>query len=83
MRGALRSSCPTLDATSGTETYGAGRYLDLEPEPDGTYVLDFNAAYHPHCAHSPDFDWPLTPPENRLSVRIEAGERLQDGASPH
>ena len=65
------------------ETYGAGRYLDLEPEPDRTYVLDFSAAYHPYCAYSPDYDCPLTPPENRLSVRIKGGERLLDGASPH
>ena len=70
---------PFLDATSGTETYGAGRYLDLEPEPDGTYVLDFNAAYHPYCAYSPDFSCPLTPAENRLPDRIEAGERLAAG----
>lgn len=67
---------PFLDATSGSETYGAGRYLDLEPEDDGTYVLDFNLAYHPLCVYSPDYSCPLTPAENRLSIRIEAGERL-------
>ncbi len=67
---------PFLDATSGRETYGAGRYLDIEPEGDGTYTLDFNAAYHPYCAYSPDYSCPLTPAENRLPVRIEAGERL-------
>ena len=67
---------PFLDATSGAETYGTGRYLDAEPEQDGTYVLDFNAAYHPHCAHAPDYSCPLTPAENRLPDRIEAGERL-------
>ena len=70
---------PFLDATSGTETYGAGRYLDLHPEPDGTFVLDFNDAYHPYCAYSPDFSCPLTPAENRLPDRIEAGERLAVG----
>lgn len=70
---------PFLDATSGVETYGAGRYLDLEPQPDGTYVLDFNLAYHPYCAYSPDYSCPLTPAENRLTVRIEAGERLPSG----
>ena len=42
---------PFLDATSGRETYGAGRYLDLEPELDGTYALDFNLAYHPYCVY--------------------------------
>jgi hypothetical protein len=67
---------PFLDATSGTESYGAGRYLDLYPEPDGTYVLDFNLAYHPSCVYDPRFSCPLTPAENRLPVRIEAGERL-------
>ncbi len=67
---------PFLDATSGAETYGAGRYLDLEPELDGTFTLDFNLAYFPYCAYSPDFSCPLTPAENRLPVRVEAGERL-------
>ncbi len=67
---------PFLDQTSGTETYGAGRYLDLEPEEDGTYSLDFNLAYHPSCVYDIKFSCPLTPGENRLPVRIEAGERL-------
>ena len=67
---------PFLDQTSGTETYGAGRYLDLEPEDDGTYTLDFNLAYHPSCVYDIRFSCPLTPAENRLSIRIEAGERL-------
>jgi uncharacterized protein (DUF1684 family) len=70
---------PFLDQTSGTETYGAGRYLDLEPEEDGTYTLDFNLAYHPSCVYDPKFSCPLTPAENRLPVRIEAGERLAPG----
>jgi uncharacterized protein (DUF1684 family) len=70
---------PVLDATSGTETYGAGRYLDLEPEDDGTYSLDFNLLYNPSCVYDPRFSCPLTPPENRLPVRIEAGERLPEG----
>jgi uncharacterized protein (DUF1684 family) len=67
---------PFLDGTTGTETYGAGRYLDLDPEDDGTYVIDFNLAYHPSCVYDPRFSCPLTPAENRLPVRIEAGERL-------
>lgn len=67
---------PFLDATSGRETYGAGRYLDLEPDDDGTWTLDFNLAYHPSCVYDPEYSCPLTPPENRLPVRIEAGERL-------
>jgi uncharacterized protein len=69
---------PLLDATSGHETYGAGRYLDVEPEPDGTYVLDFNLAYHPYCVYAETYSCPLTPAENRLPIRIEAGERLPE-----
>jgi len=71
---------PFLDATSGSETYGAGRYLDLEPDEDGTYALDFNLAYHPSCVYAPQYSCPLTPAENRLPDRIEAGERLAEAA---
>ncbi len=67
---------PFLDGTSGTDTYGAGRYLDLEPEADGSYTLDFNLAYHPSCVYDARFSCPLTPAENRMPGRIEAGERL-------
>ncbi len=70
---------PFLDRTSGAETYGAGRYLDLDVEDDGTYALDFNLAYHPSCVYDPRFSCPLTPAENRVAVRIEAGERLAEG----
>jgi uncharacterized protein (DUF1684 family) len=74
---------PFLDATSGSETYGAGRYLDLEPDEDGSWTLDFNLAYQPSCVYDPRFSCPLTPAENRLSVRVEAGERLApDHAAP-
>ena len=67
---------PFLDPTSGSETYGAGRYLDVEREDDGTYSLDFNLAYHPSCVYDMKFSCPLTPAENRLPVPIRAGERL-------
>jgi uncharacterized protein (DUF1684 family) len=67
---------PFLDLTSGRETYGAGRYLDLYPDQDGSYALDFNLAYHPSCVYDPKYSCPLTPAENRLPIRIEAGERL-------
>ena len=75
---------PFRDATSGHETYGAGRYLldtaksaDLGPgsEPR-SLVLDFNFSFHPSCAFDPRWSCPLAPPENRLDLRIEAGERL-------
>jgi uncharacterized protein len=67
---------PFMDGTTGAESYGAGRYLDLDRDPDGTYALDFNLAYHPLCVYDPKYSCPLTPAENRLPVRIEAGERL-------
>jgi len=66
---------PFVDSTSGSETYGAGRYLDLEPLPDGRYDLDFNFAYAPFCAYAEHYSCPLPPAENRLSVPIAAGER--------
>lgn len=69
---------PFRDATSGHETYGAGRYLDLEREDDGTYILDFNVAYNPWCAYAPQYSCPLPPPENWLPFRVEAGEQDPD-----
>jgi uncharacterized protein (DUF1684 family) len=69
------------DATSGAESYGAGRYLldtvkgaDLG-ERDGRLVLDFNFAYNPSCCYDPGWVCPLAPPANRLPVPVEAGER--------
>jgi uncharacterized protein len=63
------------DLTSGKETYGAGRFLDTELPHDGKVVLDFNKAYNPPCAFTPYATCPLPPKENRLPVRIEAGEK--------
>lgn len=63
------------DLTSGHETYGAARFLDAELGKDGRVVLDFNEAYNPPCAYNPYTTCPLPPPENRLRVRIEAGEK--------
>lgn len=69
------------DATSGTETYGACRYLldsvkgaDLGTE-DGRLVLDFNFSYNPSCAYDPRWVCPLATPANRLAVPVRAGER--------
>jgi uncharacterized protein (DUF1684 family) len=76
---------PFRDATNGDQTYGAGRYLidaaksadlggDLERR---TLVVDFNFSFHPSCAFDPRWSCPLSPPENRLDVPVEAGERLR------
>jgi uncharacterized protein (DUF1684 family) len=64
------------DRTNGTETYGAGRFL-YAPRPgrDGSTVVDFNKAYNPPCAFTPFATCPLPPPQNRLPVGIEAGEK--------
>jgi uncharacterized protein len=63
------------DATSGKDTYGLGRYVDVQPQPDGTYVLDFNRAYNPACAISDYYNCPIPPKANTLKVAIRAGER--------
>jgi uncharacterized protein (DUF1684 family) len=63
------------DGTSGQESYGACRYLYSELGPDDTVTLDFNLLYNPPCAFTPYATCPLPPPENRLAVRIEAGEK--------
>jgi uncharacterized protein len=63
------------DLTAGKETYGAGRFLDTAPPQDGKVVLDFNKAYNPPCAFTPYATCPLPPAENKLAVRIEAGEK--------
>ena len=70
---------PFRDTTSGSETYGAGRYLETaeQDRPDGTRYaeLDFNLAYSPWCAYNPAYSCTLPPPENRLAVPVHAGER--------
>jgi uncharacterized protein (DUF1684 family) len=77
---------PFRDATNGTETYAAGRYLvdaaksaDLGGDPaTGTLIVDFNFAFQPSCAFDPQWACPLAPPENRLDIPVRAGERLAD-----
>jgi uncharacterized protein len=79
---------PFADATRGTETYGAGRYLldtvkgaDLGLE-GGRLVLDFNFAYNPSCSYDDRWACPLTPPPNRISSPIRAGERYAMPRTP-
>ncbi len=74
---------PFTDGTTGVETYEQGRYLDPQTDPDGNLVVDFNYAYNPYCAYSEGWSCPLPPQENRLSVRIEAGEKdYRPGGTP-
>ena len=72
---------PFADVTTGTETYSAGRYLDLKPTATGFYVIDFNRAYNPTCAYNPTWECPFPPAENRLKVAIRAGEKAPPEAS--
>jgi uncharacterized protein (DUF1684 family) len=74
---------PFRDATNGHETYGAGRYLldgaksaDLGGDSAGRLILDFNFAFQPSCAFDARWACPLAPPENRLDIAVEAGERI-------
>lgn len=66
---------PFLDATSGHESYGSGRYVELEPLAGGEFLVDFNMAYNPYCAYNEFWTCPIPPEENRVDARIEAGEK--------
>ncbi len=70
---------PFADTTNGTETYGAGRYVELEETEPGKYRIDFNEAYNPYCAYGDQWSCPLIPAENRLAVPIRAGEKKPIG----
>ena len=63
------------DQTAGKETYGAGRFFYSAMPTDGYVELDFNKAYNPPCAFTPYATCPLPPAENKLPIRIEAGEK--------
>jgi uncharacterized protein (DUF1684 family) len=70
---------PFADSLAGTETYGAGRYLEPGRLPDGKFQVDFNLAYNPYCAYNDYYSCPITPAENRIKVPIRAGEKLPEG----
>jgi uncharacterized protein (DUF1684 family) len=74
---ANRLFVPFSDMTSGTETYPAGRFLDLQRTPTQLYELDFNRAYIPYCYYNASYECPYPPPENRLKVPIHAGEKMK------
>jgi hypothetical protein len=67
---------PFSDMTTGTETYYAGRYMELDRTPTGLYTVDFNKAFNPFCYYNTNFDCPIPPRESRLPLPIRAGERL-------
>jgi len=72
------------DGTSGEDTYSAARFLYADaPDAEGWTTVDFNRAYNPPCAFNPHTTCPLPPPDNRLDVRIEAGEKAYRGPGAH
>ena len=64
---------PFLDNTNGEETYGGGRYIDLQFPEGGELVIDFNKAYNPLCAYNEKYSCPIVPLENYLELKVEAG----------
>ena len=68
---------PFTDLTSGEESYGGGRYIDLEMKDirNNKVIIDFNKAYNPYCAYSTGYNCPVPPRENDLPVAVKAGEK--------
>ena len=66
---------PFKDATSGRETYGAGRFLEIHEPDEERFTLDFNRCFNPLCNYSPAYNCPIPPRENHLEIAIEAGEK--------
>jgi len=74
---------PFVDGLAGSETYPAGRYLEPESLGDGLFHVDFNYAYNPYCAYNEAWSCPITPPENRIPLPIQAGERIFQDPEVH
>ena len=70
---------PFTDNTSGKDSYGSGRYMDVlitDEKPDGTIKLNFNNTYNPYCAYNEKYSCPLTPRKNHLDFEIKAGVKI-------
>ena len=67
---------PFYDLTTGIETYGGGRFLDVDVKNNQQIVLDFNTAYNPYCVYNPNYICPVPPVNNTLKVKVLAGEKL-------
>lgn len=67
---------PFNDATNGKDTYGAGRYIDLDKKSGTSLIIDFNKAYNPYCAYNSNYTCPIPPKENKLPIAIEAGVKI-------
>lgn len=67
---------PFTDATSGDQTYGGGRFLELNYPDNEVIYIDFNKAYHPYCVYNSKYSCPIVPSQNHLEISILAGVRL-------
>ena len=82
MLGSISGHCladsfvPFYDLTTGIETYGGGRFLDVDVKNNQQIVLDFNTAYNPYCVYNPNYICPVPPVNNTLKVKVLAGEKL-------
>ena len=74
---------PFRDATSGKQSYGAGRFLEIEEPEAEQFVLDFNLSFNPLCNYSPAYNCAIPPRENHLDVAILAGEKTYPGSAEH
>jgi len=76
---------PFTDETNNKETYGGGRYIDLDAKAilNNHIEIDFNKAYNPYCAYSDGYRCPVPPEENDLQLTIKAGEKLYTGEKKH
>jgi uncharacterized protein (DUF1684 family) len=70
---------PFRDATTGTETYAGGRFIEIESIKADSVYLDFNYAFNPYCAYNDKFDCPIPPAENTLPFAVKAGEKRYPG----
>lgn len=66
---------PFTDLTNGKETYGGGRYVDVELGKDNKVTIDFNLAYNPYCAYNPNYICPVPPKENHMDIEVPVGEK--------
>jgi len=69
---------PFTDETNGSESYGGGRYLDVEMPEGDRMIINFNKAYNPYCAYNAKYSCPIPPAENHLDIEVKAGVKAYD-----
>jgi uncharacterized protein len=74
---------PFTDLTNGEETYGGGRYIDLQI-PEGDFIIiDFNQCYNPYCAYNHRYSCPIPPKENNIEIEVKAGVKVFRSVTEH